>query len=568
MEYKTPGVYVEEISTLPPSVASVATAVPAFVGYTQLQPGKVENGIAIERINSMLEYESLFGKAQPKGISITTKTATAGKVEAQVVDSVDLADSNTYLMYYCLKHYFANGGGPCYVVSVGTYQGTAAWQKDDFSNGLARLKREDEPTLIVLADAVNLDADDYHQLCNESLTQCSATGDRFAIFDVLPDDPEAAEFRNKVAGDLKYGAAYLPHLVTTLNYDFDESKVSISGPGATTTGNNSETTFTGTFGDKGIVVTFIGKANDSPKVSVKQGKDFDIAIDEQLLKITKIADENGADVVDLFNLKFPTEADRAGFSVKAAGDGSKAVPKTTGSGTELESTPPVDGIEPPNSAVTLASIRETQTALYNEAKAAISKLRVVLPPSAAVAGVYARVDRERGVWKAPANVSLAAVIEPTIRVTDNDQDRLNVDPNAGKSINAIRSFTGKGTLVWGARTLAGNDNEWRYVNVRRLFNMIEESVQKSTAFAVFEANTATTWLKVKGMIESYLYSLWEQGALAGPTPDAAYFVQVGLGKTMTAQDILEGKMIVEIGVAAVRPAEFIILRFSHKLQEA
>ena len=98
--------------------------------------------------------------------------------------------------------------------------------------------------------------------------------------------------------------------------------------------------------------------------------------------------------------------------------------------------------------------------------------------------------------------------------------------------------------------------------------MIEESVKKATAFAVFEGNDATTWLKVKGMIESYLYGLWQQGALAGPTPEAAYFVNVGLGRTMTTQDILEGRMIVEIGIAAVRPAEFIILKFSHKLQEA
>jgi len=163
---------------------------------------------------------------------------------------------------------------------------------------------------------------------------------------------------------------------------------------------------------------------------------------------------------------------------------------------------------------------------------------------------------------------LSAVIGPASKITHEEQASLNVDPTAGKSINAIRAFTGKGILIWGARTLAGNDNEWRYISVRRLFNMIEESAKKSTSFAVFEPNDATTWLKVKGMIESYLYSLWERGALAGSTPEAAYYVNVGLGKTMTAQDILEGRMIVEIGVAAVRPAEFIIIRFMHKLQEA
>ena len=104
--------------------------------------------------------------------------------------------------------------------------------------------------------------------------------------------------------------------------------------------------------------------------------------------------------------------------------------------------------------------------------------------------------------------------------------------------------------------------------VRRLFITIEESTRKASSFAVFEPNDAMTWLKVKAMIDSYLYGLWEQGALAGSRQEQAYYVNVGLGKTMTAQDILEGRMIVEIGVAAVRPAEFIILRFSHKMQEA
>src|SRR5262249_21142776 len=132
---------------------------------------------------------------------------------------------------------------------------------------------------------------------------------------------------------------------------------------------------------------------------------------------------------------------------------------------------------------------------------------IVLPPSPAVAGIYARVDREQGVWKAPANEGVMAVLGPITKITNDEQDDLNIDPTAGKSINAIRDFTGKGTLVWGARTLAGNDNEWRYVSVRRLFIMIEESSKKASAFAVFEANDQSTWLKVKAMIESYLYGL-------------------------------------------------------------
>jgi phage tail sheath protein FI len=157
---------------------------------------------------------------------------------------------------------------------------------------------------------------------------------------------------------------------------------------------------------------------------------------------------------------------------------------------------------------------------------------------------------------------------PTLEFTAVDQEDMNIDATAGKSVNAIRSFTGWGTLVWGARTLAGNDNEWRYVNVRRLFIFVEESVKKATMQFVFEPNDAHTWVKVKCMIDSFLYTQWVNGALQGVKPEHAFYVAVGLGKTMTSLDILEGRMIVEIGMAAVRPAEFIILRFSHKMAES
>jgi phage tail sheath protein FI len=192
----------------------------------------------------------------------------------------------------------------------------------------------------------------------------------------------------------------------------------------------------------------------------------------------------------------------------------------------------------------------------------------LMPPSGAIAGIYAMVDRTRGVWKAPANVSLTNVIGPAVTYTKSQLDNLNVDVSAGKSINAIRTFFGKGTLVYGSRTLAGNDNEWRYVPVRRLFIMVEESVKKATEQFVFEPNDANTWVKVQAMIENFLYNIWRQGALQGIKPEHAFYVAVGLNKTMNPIDILEGRMIIEIGMAAVRPAEFIILRFSHKMAES
>ena len=216
----------------------------------------------------------------------------------------------------------------------------------------------------------------------------------------------------------------------------------------------------------------------------------------------------------------------------------------------------------------LSEVENIDNAAYNTIKTEIGFTPMPLPPSSTMAGIYARVDSNRGVWKAPANVSLNYVVKPTVQVSHEDQRDLNVDTIAGKSVNAIRSFTGKGTLVWGARTLAGNDNEWRYVSVRRFFNMAEESIKKATEQFVFEPNDKNTWVRVKAMINNFLTAQWRAGALAGPTPEKAFYVNIGLGETMTAVDILEGNMIVEIGMAVVRPAEFIILKFSHKMQEA
>lgn len=206
--------------------------------------------------------------------------------------------------------------------------------------------------------------------------------------------------------------------------------------------------------------------------------------------------------------------------------------------------------------------------LYKTILTGIQNTNTTVPPSGAIAGIYAYVDRTRGVWKAPANVSISGTIGPKDTFTASELDVLNIDVNSGKSINAIRSFTGKGTLVFGARTLAGNDNEWRYVSVRRFFNFTEESIKKATEQFVFEPNDANTWVRVQAMIENFLTVLWRQGALQGIKPEHAFYVAVGLGKTMTPLDILEGRMFIEIGLAVVRPAEFIILRFSHKMAES
>jgi len=467
----TPGVYIDEVSTLPSSVAPVATGIPAFLGYTEkavLLDGTSALGLPT-RIESLLEYEQIFGGPRKEVFNLAIADA-GSPIKRTITVSFDGASASPspYKLYYSLQLYFANGGGPCYILSIGNYvSGTIALA--DFTSptlGLDQLQKADEPTLILFPDAVGLPLTggapvSYGALVQAALSQCNLLQDRFTISDVPEDSILSAnitEFRTAIGqNNLKYGASYMPFLNTVLNYGVNLTSTVIDS-------------YTGT----------------DPNITI---------------------------------------------------------------------------------GVSLATLQTTYPSLYSSIFVEINKFFVTLPPSGAIAGIYAKVDRERGVWKAPANVGVNGIVGPTINITSAQQENLNVDATTGKSINAIRSFTGKGTLVWGSRTFAGNDNEWRYVPVRRLFIFVEESVKKATEFVVFEPNTANTWQRSQGMIEAFLTGIWRDGALAGATTKDAYFVNVGLGTTMTPQDILEGRMIIEIGMAAVRPAEFIILRFEHKLQE-
>ena len=588
--YKTPGVYVEEISTLPPSVAEVSTAIPAFLGYTAQVPG-----IKIARITSLLEFTTVFGdplkqafvaELKPNPVTNSSKPQPPREL-VKVKRQLNNSPYPDWLLSYALSHYFMNGGGPCYVVSVGQL-GTATERKIGYlTAGLHRHTLEDEPTLIVLTDAVLLPNDDYFKLAEQALSQCENRKDRFVILDVpmaTPSTPSTANtgleseriaaFRKKITNDyLRYAAVYYPDLVTTLTYDYDEKQVYV---GAAPTYKGKLELPVEARPTDALSFSFTGFTQEVPRVEFVFIEPLEF-VDFVVAGVSPVVTAGGQPVLTIKiagNNK--TTQDIATAWAKWTGDNTKKQQGfhiTFVSNVTLPSklSPVVlklDNEAQTQTLTTLYGIRSVESGLYNQIKEAISRLPVTLPPSAALAGVYARVDRDRGVWKAPANVSLFSVVRAVRKISDADQDILNIDSIAGKSINAIRDFPGRGTLVWGARTLAGNDNEWRYVSVRRLFITIEENVRKASAFAVFEPNDATTWLKVRGMIGDYLYSMWERGALAGSKPEAAYYVHIGLGTTMTQQDILEGRMIVEIGVAAVRPAEFIVLQFIHKLQEA
>ncbi|MGG6295124.1 phage tail sheath family protein [Leptolyngbya sp. AN02str] len=182
--------------------------------------------------------------------------------------------------------------------------------------------------------------------------------------------------------------------------------------------------------------------------------------------------------------------------------------------------------------------------------------RVNVPPSGHLAGIYARVDGTRGVQKAPANELVRGATDLTYQVTHEEQGELN---QAG--VNCIRYFSTEGIRVWGARTVASTSSEWRYLNVRRLFNMIEESIARSTRWVVFEPNDITLWKAIRRDVNAYLTLLWRQGALMGRTPEQAFFVQCD--EETNPQEVIDaGMVVIVIGLAPVKPAEFVVFRMS------
>lgn len=184
-----------------------------------------------------------------------------------------------------------------------------------------------------------------------------------------------------------------------------------------------------------------------------------------------------------------------------------------------------------------------------------------VPPSGAVAGIFARNDEQEGVWKAPANYSVQGIQGLATEYTTTERERLTIDAVGGKSINPIVTFPNRGTLVWGARTLHGYSPEWRYVPVRRFANSIQQSVNDYLFSLKGVENNKALWEKIDKEISTFLYTYYQQGALLGTKPEDAYFVSVGLGSTMTQTEIDKGRLKVLVGIAPIKPAEFIIIPF-------
>lgn len=512
---QTPGVYIQELNPFP---NSVATAVPAFIGYTPQASyrGKSYTNKAL-KITSFPEFQAVFCLPDPPAPASPAKQYSpeyylvAEKSQPLRGNYIQIAgtfysivpDPNTvYYLYNSIRLFYENGGGDAYIVSVGTYgpasqkAGTPGIpvvnpnvQLTDLTNGLALLKNEQEPTMYICPEATLLSLENNATLMQNMLNQAAEIQTTVCIFDIIGgDDPDPILYTQDIVNfrtntgtkGLCYGIAYYPFIGTTV------------------------------------------------------------------MQVTDIDYTNlfGGDLKQLEPILNPPSAPNA------------AVAKI------------IATIQNQDNSLTIA---QNNNALINVSPIYSSIINHilsdanVLPPSGAMAGVITNVDNMIGPWEAPANTSIVGVSSLPISISESQQGNLNIDVVSGKSINAIRAFNGLGILVWGARTLDGNSQDWKYIPVRRTMIFLEQSCKLAAQAYAFQPNDKNTWEAVKSMIGSFLNSIWKQGGLQGASASDAFSVACGLGSTMTPEDIINGYMIITVKVALVRPAEFIVLTFQQQM---
>lgn len=516
-----PGIALPVDVSGPQAIAPVATAVPAFIGYTQRADdghGRSLVGTPV-RITSHAEFLAYF--AEPDAASAPARPqyhlvpqATPPKTAAQLVIGSQrfaaLPDPGTlYHLHRSVALFYANGGGDAWIVSTGLCGPATGQPVDDASTppvnpnlsldallqALAALRDQAEPTLYVCPDATLLTSQDNATLMQAMLAQADAVGTVLCLLDVINGDhPTADGYAQDIAAfrqatgstGLDRGACYYPFIITNGVLD-----------GLT----DDAIDFTHLFGGDTQRLAALLELGDGPDPAI---------------------------AAILASIATATPAERPVLQQRL-----------------------------------LAASRT-----YVQIMQVVQTAAATVPASGAMAGVYANNDNTRGVWSAPANVGIVGVTDLPFRLNDMQQAGLNVDPVTGKSVNAIRSFNGLGILVWGARTLDGNSQDWRYIPVRRTLDYINATLREIMRACVFMPNDSNTWTLVNMQASAFLTDLWKQGGLVGTTPAEAFSVSTGLGSTMTAQDILDGCMRLTARVALTRPAEFLVTTLEQQMQSS
>ncbi|MFW6599998.1 phage tail sheath family protein [Propionibacteriaceae bacterium Y2011] len=515
--YLTPGVYIEEMPSGSMPIQGVSTSVAAFVGFTQTyrpDQGSPDDpdGVKPQLVTSWPQYERIYG----------------GFVDGA-------------LLPYAVRGFFENGGGSCYIVRA-----SAGGPAQPPQLQLQSVIRPDVPSL-----KVEVASDD---------------GARYEI-EVVPPvaDPDAEPsgdeefairvFRNGELAEEATGISFAKAARSVEKSINDQlTAVRVQLPSAAGVPVAERLPAPGRF----ALVEPVPEVADP---QILQGSEAERTGYEGLSiadNVTIVA------IPDLVTVA--TRPDRS-FDVETfLGFQGQLVDWCAASGKRMAVLDP-----PPGMSATmavewrqrLAKDSPFAAAYYpnvvvpnRAASAATGERFITVPPSGHMAGVWARTDATRGVWKAPANEEIRGITGLENPITDGEQAELNPI-----GVNCLRSFGAGGMRVWGARTLSLTDPSWRYVNVRRLFNFVEESIRLGTQWAVFEPNDRSLWQRVKRNITAFLRGLWMQGALVGATAEQAFYVLCDETNNPPSS-VDEGKLVVEIGLCPSKPAEFVIFRIA------
>lgn len=516
---KTPGVYVQELNAFPNSVVAVPTAVPAFIGYTPqaTYEGKSYTNVPV-KISSFNDFKAFFCFPDPPLPASPAKQynpeyyLVQQKSQPQKGEYMFLSGSyyslvpdpdTVYYLYNSVRLFYENGGGDAYIVSVGSY-------------GQASGKPMTPGTQIVNANV--------------------ALNDLLGGLSLLLNEEEPTMYICPEATLLSLednGTLMEEMLLQCTNMQTAMSIFDIVG------GNDP---------DPILYTQDIANFRiNTGQVGLNYGMAYYPFVGTTIMQNGDIDYTNlfGGDTKQLAPLINPaSNADPVVATILA-------------------------NIQNPSGGLTVSQNHNAlriASPIYAQIIKHVLTQANILPPSGAMAGVIATIDNQVGPWQAPANTSMVGVAALPISLSASQQANLNVDAVSGKSVNAIRMFNGTGILIWGARTLDGNSDDWKYVSVRRTMIFLEQSCKLAAQAYVFQPNDKNTWEAVKSMIGSFLTSIWKQGGLAGASPAEAFSVACGLGVTMTGDDILNGFMNVTVKVAVTHPAEFIVLTFQQQMQ--
>ena len=542
-EYLSPGVYVEEVDRGPKPIEGVGTAMAAFVGFTEKAEVVRDNGDG-PYVENLLNQPQL----------ITNWTQFVDKFGG-FVPGLKLP--------HAVYGYFSNGGTRCYVVSVRTFPKAAATLLNAAGKAALRIEAKqagfDAMQLRVRTSNVKGAA----AAPASAPVKVAKKDDKDAPVEPAPTAAPAA------SGDVTfnfYVEKQAPNSGWTVLESFENVKLESAGSKVAVVWPNN----------KAPKFVTVEPMETSIAAAAPREQDTMLVMDKNLLEAPKAADFNGdvsartgvdgLEVLDdvtmvvVPDLMTTMPGEKLDLEmVKSVQTQMIAHCERCGDRVAILDTPPnMTPQEVKAWRMETTGFDSSYAAMYypwiKVSDPATDKI-ITIPPSGHIAGVWARNDTTRGVHKAPANevVSLAVGLE--YQTTKGEQDTLN--PNG---VNCIRAFPGRGIRVWGARTLS-SDPAWRYINVRRLYNYVEKSIENGTQWVVFEPNDRALWSRVDRDITAFLRGVWRDGALFGNTPSEAFYVKVDDELNPPESRDL-GRLIIEIGMCPVKPAEFVIFRIS------